>query len=212
MRFRRGPLYAHGLCMNKAFQILAAVTIASTGGAIARSVAQTSSAGDLGPRTPAIRPPVTGPAIAGNWSGTVLQIQRSIEYAVTLEITARGVQITYPELHCGGRLSRIGASRDYAFFVEMITGEPVDDDGRCSSGTITMARVGDNLAWGWFGLVKGEVVTAYGMLIRKSDANANPKVPAAEEGRLTTGTPAPMPPAGRKQRLPVKPLVPRPEW
>src|ERR1700736_390169 len=126
------------LCVNKTFQILAAATIMCAAGATDMSIAQTSAVGDIGARPPGARPPVAGPAIAGSWSGTVLQIQRSIEYAVTIEITARGAQITYPELHCGGKLSRIGASRDYAFFVEIITGEPVDNDGRCSNGTSTL--------------------------------------------------------------------------
>jgi len=137
----------------------------------------------------------------------VLQIQRAIEYAVTLEITARGAEINYPELHCGGKLSRIGASRDYAFFLETITRGTVDDDGRCSNGTITMARAGDDLAWGWFGLVKGEVVTAYGTLTRKSDANQ--QVPVGEEGQSVVATPGPTPPPlVRKPRPPAKPLAP----
>jgi len=185
--------------MKKAIRILTAAALGSTLGSL--SLAQTLPPGNPGARPATIRPPVTGPAIAGTWSGTVLQIQRSIEYAVTVEITAQGAQTNYPELHCGGKLSRIGVSRDYAFFVETITTSPVDDNGRCSNGTITMARAGDDLVWGWFGLVKGEVVTAHGTLRRKSDADQ----PVAEDVQSITATPAPRP---RKPRPPTTPLAP----
>ena len=189
-----------GLCMNEAFRTLVAVAMASTAGG-AMCFAQTPPALDVGPRPPVVRPPVTGPAIAGTWSGTALLVQQSIEYTVTLEITPRGAEINYPDLHCGGRLSRIGASRDYAFFVETITRGPPGDDARCSNGSITMARAGDDLVWGWFGLVKGEISTAHARLTRQSDSNQ--QAPAAEagaegpegpEGPSVTATPRPAPP------------------
>jgi hypothetical protein len=120
------------------------------------------------PAPPSARSPVTGPAIAGTWSGTVIQVQSSIEYAVVLEITAQGAQTYYPELNCGGKLTRVGASTGYVFFVEMITRGAVDKAGRCSNGTVTVARAGDKLTWGWFGIVKGDVVVALGTLSRKS--------------------------------------------
>jgi len=139
----------------------------------------------------------------------VIQVQRTIEFTVTLEITAREAQISYPELHCGGKLSHVGASGDYSFFLETITRGAADDDGRCSNGTITVVRDGVNLAWGWFGLVKGEIVVAHGMLTRKSDANQ--EVSTEEQGQSLTGTTGPIPlPPIRKQRPSAKPQVARP--
>jgi hypothetical protein len=112
------------------------------------------------------RSPVIGTAIIGTWTGKVIQVQNSIEYTMVLEITARGGQTSYPELNCGGRLTRVGASASYVFFVETITRGPVDIDGRCSDGTATVARTGDDLSWGWFGLVKGNAVVVTGILAR----------------------------------------------
>jgi hypothetical protein len=117
------------------------------------------------------RSPVTGPAIAGTWSGTVIQVQSSIEYAVVLEITAHGGQTSYPELNCGAKLTRVGTSTSYVFFVETITRGPVDKNGRCSNGTVTVARAGDKLAWEWFGIVKRDAVVSLGTLARNPDGS-----------------------------------------
>jgi hypothetical protein len=194
--------------MYKELRTLAVFAIATMGSSIG-SQAQNFNAGATATRTPGTRPPTTGPAIAGTWSGTVIQVQRTIEFTVTLQITAREAQISYPELHCGGKLSHVGASGDYSFFVETITRGAADDDGRCSNGTVTMARAGDDLAWGWFGLVKGEIVVAHGTLTRKSDANQ--EVRAEEQWQSTTGTTGPIPlPPMRKQRPSAKPPAARP--
>jgi hypothetical protein len=75
------------------------------------------------------RPPATRTALAGTWAGTIIQVQKSIEYSVTLEIGGGEAKITYPELRCGGKLTRIGSSGDYYFFVETITRGPADDNG-----------------------------------------------------------------------------------
>jgi hypothetical protein len=195
------------LRMNEAFRTLVAAAIASTAGG-AMCFAQSPPAVDIGPRPPVARPQVTGPAISGSWSGTALRIQRSVEYSVILEITARAAEVNYPDFHCGGKLSRVGVSREYAFFIETITRGTGDYDVRCSNGSVTMARAGDDLVWAWFGLVKGEVVTAYGKLSRQPDANQ--QTPAGEEGQSVTATPAPIsPPPVRKPRpLPVRPASP----
>lgn len=144
--------------------------IATLTSAIGMANAQMSPLQNVAHNTAGRRPSIANPGIAGSWSGTVIQIQRSIEYTVTLEISSQDAQVSYPELRCGGRLSRVGMAGGYFFFAETITRGPVDNTGRCSNGTITVTRAGDNLAWGWFGLVKGEVVAAYGTLKRKSDS------------------------------------------
>jgi hypothetical protein len=94
----------------------------------------------------------------------LIQIQSSIEYAVVLEITARGGQSSYPELNCGGKLTRVGASINYVFFIETITRGPTDKSGRCANGTVTAVRLGDKLTVEWFGLVDSNVVLALGAL------------------------------------------------
>ena len=108
------------------------------------------------------------PAVAGTWSGEVTQIGSESKYSVVLTLTATGGESNYPELNCSGKLTRIGASRSYVFFVEVITQGQREKGGRCPDGTITVARAGDKLAWGWFGSVEDDVTVAYGTLTRKS--------------------------------------------
>jgi hypothetical protein len=112
--------------------------------------------------------------MAGTWSGTVTQVSAvsgagsQSKYTVALSITAKGGETDYPELGCGGKLARIGASRSYVFFVETITRGQVDKGGRCPDGTITVARAGDNLGWTWFGSVQGELMVAVSTLARQT--------------------------------------------
>jgi hypothetical protein len=111
--------------------------------------------------------PAGGPAVAGTWSGPVTQVGSETKYSVMLTLTAGGGETNYPELNCSGKLTRIGASRSYVFYVEVITQGQREKGGRCPDGTITVARAGDNLAWGWFGSVEGDIAIAYGTLTRK---------------------------------------------
>lgn len=96
------------------------------------------------------------------------QVGSATKYSLTLTLTAAGGETNYPELNCSGKLTRIGASRSYVFYVEVITQGQREKGGRCPDGTITVARAGDNLAWGWFGSVEGDIAIAYGTLTRKS--------------------------------------------
>jgi hypothetical protein len=82
-------------------------------------------------------------------------------------INGNGAQTRYPDLDCTGKLTRVGASKSYAFFVETITKGQVDKGGRCPDGTITVARQGDDLSLGWFGSVQGDTIIAYGTLKKK---------------------------------------------
>jgi hypothetical protein len=111
--------------------------------------------------------PGAGPAIAGTWSGPVTQVGSDSKYSVVMSLTATGGQSSYPELNCIGKLTRIGASRSYVFFIEVIVQGGRDKGGRCPDGTITVARSGDNLVWGWFGSVDGDIAVAYGTLAHK---------------------------------------------
>jgi hypothetical protein len=68
---------------------------------------------------------------------------------------------------CAGKLIRTESSKSYVFFIEVITKGRVDKGGRCPDGTITVARQGDNLAVGWFGNIKDNLVVAYGTLAKR---------------------------------------------
>jgi hypothetical protein len=190
---------------SNTFRTCAAAMIAVVTASIITAYAQNAPPADeSAPLAPSVRLPA---AIAGSWSGTAIQVQRSIEYAVSLEVTVRGAQINYPGLNCGGNLRRIGASAEYVFYVETITRGPVHDDGLCSNGTITMARAGDKLAWAWFGLVKGAIATADGLLTRQGES-------APADGQSITGSTAPSPlgliPRRRARPKPAAPPAPPP--
>jgi hypothetical protein len=187
------------MCSNT-FGTCAAAMIASVATSIITAAAQNAPpAIESAPLAPSARTPA---GISGSWSGTVIQVQRTIEYAVSLEVAANGAQINYPGLNCGGNLRRIGAAAGYEFYVETITRGPAHDDGLCSSGTITMTRAGDKLAWAWFGLFKGAIVTAHGLLAQQRE-------PTQAEGQSLTGSTAPPPtsPAPRRRARP-RPLAP----
>ncbi len=119
------------------------------------------------PAAPPAARPAAGPAVAGTWSGSVTQVGSQSKYSVALTLTAAGGETNYPEVNCVGKLTRIGASRSYVFYVEAITQGHRDKGGRCPDGTITVGRAGDKLAWVWFGSVDDELVVAYGTLTRK---------------------------------------------
>jgi hypothetical protein len=134
------------------------------------TTAQPPSPDTAPPPPPAGRrapPAAAGPAVAGSWTGPVTQVGSQAKYTVMLTLTATGGETNYPESNCSGKLTRIGASRSYVFYVEVITQGHRDKGGRCPDGTITVGRAGDKLAWGWFGSVDDELVVAYGTLTRK---------------------------------------------
>jgi hypothetical protein len=105
-----------------------------------------------------------GPAITGVWAGPMKQVEGTTEYTIKVSITGRGLDTEYPELNCTGKLTRIGQSKSYAFFVEIIANGRTDKGGRCPDGSIVMARNGDDLVLSWFGAIQGHTVIAYGTL------------------------------------------------
>jgi len=118
--------------------------------------------------SPAVRPPASGSAVAGTWSGPVTQVGSESKYSVMLTLTASGGESSYPELNCAGKLTRIGASHSYVFFAEVITKGQIDKGGRCPDGTNTVARAGDTLYLAWFGVLRGDEIIAFGTLARKT--------------------------------------------
>jgi hypothetical protein len=88
-------------------------------------------------------------------------------YKFELVIGPRGAETTYPDLDCTGTLTRVGTSKSYVFFVEIITKGAVDKGGRCPDGTITVARAGNDLVLFWFGSIEANTIVAYGTLSKK---------------------------------------------
>jgi hypothetical protein len=111
--------------------------------------------------------PAAGPNITGNWAGQLNQVGSQTPYKFELSVTAKGAETKYPDLDCTGKLTRVGQSKSYVFFVEVITKGQADKGGRCPDGTVTVARQGDDLALGWFGSIQGSTVIAYGTLKKK---------------------------------------------
>jgi hypothetical protein len=116
----------------------------------------------------AAKPTASTPSVVGTWSGLVTQVGGESKYTVVLTLTRNAGQTDYPELNCGGKLTRIGASKDYLFYVEVITRGQAEKGGRCPDGTITVARAGDKLNWVWFGIPQDSVIVAFGTLTRKT--------------------------------------------
>jgi hypothetical protein len=108
-----------------------------------------------------------GPDINGTWVGELTQIGTTTPYKFEIAFTGRGMETKYPDLKCTGKLTRVGSSKSYAFFIELITQGHVDKGGRCPDGTITVARSADKLAVGWFGSVKENTIVAFGTLAKK---------------------------------------------
>jgi hypothetical protein len=105
-----------------------------------------------------------GPAVSGSWKGELTQIGSTTPYKVELAISPTGAETKYPDLKCTGKLIRVGASKSYVFFIEIITKGASNKGGRCPDGTITMARAGDKLALLWFGTVENDMIIASGTL------------------------------------------------
>jgi hypothetical protein len=113
---------------------------------------------------PALR---AGPEINGHWVGELTQVGNTTPYKFEIMISPRGLDTKYPDLNCAGKLTRVGQSKSYVFFVEVIGQGHVDKGGRCPDGTITVARSADKLAVGWFGSVKETTIVAFGTLAKK---------------------------------------------
>ena len=103
----------------------------------------------------------------GTWTGTAYQNKGASNYTVVMTISASGAETDYPELKCGGKLTHVGASGGYIFFVETIVRGGRSTGGSCIDGTITVAPTADKLAWGWMGSLRGDTFVAWSTLTRK---------------------------------------------
>jgi hypothetical protein len=106
-------------------------------------------------------------AVAGTWSGSVRQQGHAKPYSLAMTIHDKGGDTDYPDLACGGRLTRVGSAGGYTFFLETITRGRLDKGGRCIDGSITVSMAGEKLSWGWVGTHEAQTIVASGTLDRR---------------------------------------------
>src|SRR5262245_19257091 len=61
------------------------------------------------------------PGITGTWDGELNQVGSTAPYKFELSITATGAETKYADLDCTGKLTRVGQSKSYVFFIEIVT-------------------------------------------------------------------------------------------
>jgi hypothetical protein len=112
--------------------------------------------------------PLSQDHLSGRWGGQVIQAGAG-NYSIVMTLAGSGGDTWYPQLSCGGRLARIGASGDYVVYTETITTGRYDPSiGKgCLDGVISVGLAGPDLGWGWFGTFRGQVFTAYARLARQ---------------------------------------------
>lgn len=103
----------------------------------------------------------------GTWTGPVRQQGHAKPYALAMTIHDKGGDTDYPDLACGGRLTRVGSGGGYTFFLETITRGRHDKGGRCIDGTVTVSMAGEKLSWGWVGTHQTQTIVAAGTLDRR---------------------------------------------
>jgi hypothetical protein len=100
----------------------------------------------------------------GQWKGQARQNNDPTIYTVVLTLSDSGGASDYPELGCGGTLTRVGQSGAYSFYLETITRKGQS----CIDGAVTLVKANDGtLAWGWVGTDKGETYVAWSSLTRQ---------------------------------------------
>jgi hypothetical protein len=97
----------------------------------------------------------------------VAQNSGASHYTVNLTLTDTGGESDYPELHCGGTLTRVGSANGYIFYTETITRGGKTSGGSCIDGSTTVASAGAGLSWGWMGTYGGKVYVGWSNLVRK---------------------------------------------
>ena len=97
------------------------------------------------------------------WTGRVKQNSGATDYTVVMRLSDDGGETEYPELKCGGKLTRVAQSGAYSFYLEKITTAGVG----CIDGAITLVSSKDTLTWGWVGAYQGETLVAWSSLTRK---------------------------------------------
>src|SRR5260370_14334691 len=104
------------------------------------------------------------PAVLGTWTGKVAQNKGSTGYTVVMTISANAAETEYPELKCGGKLTRVGASNGYVFFTEAITHGGKNNGGGGINGHLMLGPAPANHPLGWVGGYTRETLVAHGTL------------------------------------------------
>jgi hypothetical protein len=97
------------------------------------------------------------------WAGPVKQSDPAPDYTVVLTLTDSGGETDYPELKCGGTLTRVGQSGAYSFYLEKITRR---GDG-CIDGAITLVNANGKMSWSWIGVYEGQTIVAWSSLTKR---------------------------------------------
>lgn len=141
---------------------LAIVALAAAGMAVLPAVAQKSKP----PAQQKLAHAQAKSGVIGAWTGAVTQ-PGAKPYSIVMMLQASGGETDYPDLQCGGKLTRAGSAGGYTFFLETITRGRLDQGGRCIDGSITVAMAGAQLAWGWVGTHNGQTLVAHASLKRR---------------------------------------------
>jgi hypothetical protein len=80
-----------------------------------------------------------------------------------LTLSDSGGETDYPELNCGGTLTRVGQSGAYSFYLEKITRRGVG----CVDGAITLVNAKGMIAWSWVGVYDGTTLVAWSSLTKR---------------------------------------------
>ena len=115
-------------------------------------------------------PAKAGP-LAGNWTGTFVQVGHPQAYRMAIQFSGKSAEIDYPDQSCGGKLARVGAKDGTSFYVETITRGGVDPatGHGCVGGNVTLIRSGETLIWGWVGEHQGKPIVAYATLTKAAE-------------------------------------------
>ena len=120
--------------------------------------------------TPAKVPKTTASTdLTGSWTGPINQVGRATPYAIDITLAGKTGQTSYPDQHCTGKLTRVGSSGDYLFFIETITDGKFDPTTKagCLDGSMTLQRDGTGLVIAWMTAHDGKAIVAYGALAAK---------------------------------------------
>jgi len=101
------------------------------------------------------------------WTGQVKQNSGATDYTAVMRLSGDGGETDYPELKCGGILTRVAQSGAYSFYLEKIT-----NGTNCIDGAITLVGSNDSMTWGWVGAYNGKTYVAWSTLTRKSEDRA----------------------------------------
>ena len=112
-------------------------------------------------RAPYEKCQVRAESINGRWTGSGHQspvgASGLANYAIVMTIEGSSGSIDYPDLHCGGTVTRTGGGESSGTFLEHIT------YGRCTDGgTITVNLRNGQLAWSWGGSSGHSVIGVLG--------------------------------------------------